>query len=360
MLLVNNLLPCYSLSLNKLNTLSRNVQKFLSNKLPSQILFYKINHSKREFSSLIKANKCPKQEGCIRSLLNPWWVTGFVDGEGCFTLSVVQNKSTLKWIVQLSFQIAVHKKDLYLLKHINNFFGVGTITKQRSESINYRVRSVKDLAIIISHFEKYPLLTHKYLDYKLFKKVVELIQSKEHLTTEGLQKIVAIKASMNTGLSGMLKTAFSDITTTHRPLLAGTQKIVDLNWLAGFTSAEGSFMVKIAISSSHRLGFQVKLVFALTQHIRDELLMRSLTSYLDCGLLRERKGGKAADYQVEKLSDLADKILPFFYKYPILGIKYKDFEAFCKVVELMKNKAHLTEQGLYKIRKIKASMNRGR
>jgi hypothetical protein len=152
-----------------------------------------------------------------------------VDGEGCFTISVVQNKSTGKWIVQLCFQIAVHKKDLDLLEHIKNFFGVGTITKQRSESLNYRVRSVKDLAIIITHFEKYPLLTHKYLDYTLFKKVVELIHSKEHLTTEGLQKIVAIKASMNRGLPGLLKTAFSDITTTHRPLLTGAQKIVDMN-----------------------------------------------------------------------------------------------------------------------------------
>jgi hypothetical protein len=44
----------------------------------------------------------------------------------------------------------------------------------------------------------------------------------------------------------------------------------------------------------------------------------------------------------------------------LIGIKYKDFEAFCKVVEFIQNKAHLTQEGIYKIRQIKASMNRGR
>jgi hypothetical protein len=190
---------------------------------------------------------------------------------------------------------------------------------------------------------------------------------KEHLTIEGLKKIIAIKASMNLGLSELLKTAFLNVTPIDLPLVpaggyqrALSTKIEDMNWLAGFTSAEGCFMIKVASSSSHRLGFQVKLVFALTQHIRDELLMRSLASYFDCGLFRERKGGMAGDYLVEKFPDLTDKIVPFFHKYPILGIKSQDFEDFCKVVELMKNKAHLTEEGLNQIRLIKAGMNSGR
>ena len=118
-------------------------------------------------------------------------------------------------MVQVSFQITVNKKDLNLLEQIEKYFGVGNITKQKSESINYRIQSVRDLRVIIQHFDNFSLLTHKYSDYLLFKQVVELMQSKKHLTEEpdgdfkesprvaspGLYKIVDIKASLNRGLS---------------------------------------------------------------------------------------------------------------------------------------------------------------
>jgi len=56
----------------------------------------------------------------------------------------------------------------------------------------------------------------------------------------------------------------------------------------------------------------------------------------------------------------SSKIIPFFSKYPIEGVKAKDFDDFCKVAELMKSKVHLTSDGLEQIRKIKSGMNRGR
>ena len=68
----------------------------------------------------------------------------------------------------------------------------------------------------------------------------------------------------------------------------------------------------------------------------------------------------ASFYRVTKFDDIVNKIIPFFKKYPILGVKALDFADFCKAAELMKNKAHLTKDGLEKIRKIKAGMNRGR
>ena len=57
---------------------------------------------------------------------------------------------------------------------------------------------------------------------------------------------------------------------------------------------------------------------------------------------------------------LKKKIIPFFNKYKIQGVKQLDFLDFCKIVELMKNKAHLTKEGLAQIRKIKAGMNKAR
>jgi hypothetical protein len=71
--------------------------------------------------------------------------------------------------------------------------------------------------VIIDHLDKYPLITQKRTDFKLFKQVVELMNRKEHLTIEGLYEIVAIKSSMNLGLSSLLKLGFSDIISVERP-----------------------------------------------------------------------------------------------------------------------------------------------
>ena len=88
--------------------------------------------------------------------------------------------------------------------------------------------------------------------------------------------------------------------------------------------------------------------FQLTQHIRDEQLMRSLVEYFDCGIITKRL--EVFDYRVTKFNDIINKIIPFFKKYPIKGVKYKDFNDWCKAAELIKNKSHLIREGLEQIR----------
>jgi hypothetical protein len=242
---------------------------------------------------------------------------------------------------------------------MKTFLGVGNVYRLGPQSLKFSVDSVKNLKVIIDHFEKYPLITKKRADYELFVQTFNLIQNKEHLTEEGLRKIVATKANMNLGLSDELKTAFPNIIPVLRPssVLEDCQ-IQDPNWFAGFVTGEGCFHINIKNSASHSLGFQVQLIFKLTQHTRDEQLMKSLIEYLDSGNVYIFK--EAVNYLVIKFTDLTDKIIPFFQKYQIKGAKYYDFEDFYKVAELMKNKVHLTQEGLDQIRQIKAGMNRGR
>ena len=61
-----------------------------------------------------------------------------------------------------------------------------------------------------------------------------------------------------------------------------------------------------------------------------------------------------------KFSDINEKIIPFFSKHPIAGIKLLDFVDWCKAAEIIKAKDHLTEDGVNQIIKIKAGMNKGR
>lgn len=242
--------------------------------------------------------------------------------------------------------------------------GVGEIYKNDQDSIQYKVQSIKELGVIIDHFEKYPLISKKQADYMLFKMAVELITRKEHLTIEGLKKIIAIKASMNKGLSDELKAVFSpDLKPVERPHNLDC-KIIDPNWLAGFSTGEGCFSVGLKKAPTHLSGFQVILIFQLTQHNRDEQLMTSFIDYLGCGnvykVYKDNEDSSCVRFTVTKFNDLTDKVIPFFNKYPIFGVKYLDYLDFVQIVELMKVKAHLTSKGLDQIRKIKAGMNTGR
>lgn len=97
------------------------------------------------------------------------------------------------------------------------YLGAGHIYKNGKDAIIYQVYSKKDLRVIIDHFTKYPLITQKFADFSLFSQIFNLIEKKKHLTMEGLQEIVAIKASINKSLPEQLAQAFPTITPIQRP-----------------------------------------------------------------------------------------------------------------------------------------------
>jgi LAGLIDADG endonuclease len=126
------------------------------------------------------------------------------------------------------------------------------------------------------------LLTQKAADFKLFIQIIELILNKEHLTLEGLQKIINIRASMNFGLSDLQKAEFSNFKSVERQIF-NTKNIPDPNWIADFVCGEGSFEVIIKNSKSNKIGHQVRLRFSIAQHERDINLMFLIWNYLGSG-----------------------------------------------------------------------------
>jgi len=115
---------------------------------------------------------------------------------------------------------------------------------------------------------------------------------------EGLTKLLAIRASLNLGLSTELKSEFAHIIPITRPLVPQT-KTFDPYWLAGFTSAEGCFLIDV-YKAQTKLGEAVKLVFQLTQHSRDEELMNKLVEYFGCGSVHINDN--ILNYRVKKFS----------------------------------------------------------
>jgi len=90
-------------------------------------------------------------------------------------------------------------------------------------------------------------------------------------------------------------------------------------------------------------------MFSVTQHSRDAALLKLFCEFLDCGKYYPSSTRNEGNYTVTKFSDIEQKIIPFFLKYPIHGVKGLDFSDFSKIGYLVKEKEHLTEQGLAKI-----------
>jgi hypothetical protein len=151
--------------------------------------------------------------------LNPYYVTGFTDGEGCFFIGVSPNSNyKTNFRVKTIFQIGVHIKDIALLEKIKLYFNVGHISKLGEESVQYRVSSLKDLKVILQHFEEFPLLTYKQSDFLLFKEAVKIIEDGEHLTSEGLNRIMSIKAALNSKeISDQFKFSFPNLIPALKP-----------------------------------------------------------------------------------------------------------------------------------------------
>ncbi|HDH31585.1 MAG TPA: endonuclease [Candidatus Wolfebacteria bacterium] len=134
-----------------------------------------------------------------------YWISGFTDGEGCFSISVIKNNTT-RFGKQIfpEFVVSQGAKSLSVLKEIKMFFGCGNIfINRRYDNHNehlyrYCVRSLGDLELkIIPFFEKFSLRSYKQKDFIIFKKVVGMMRRKEHLNQKGWNKILNLASKMN-------------------------------------------------------------------------------------------------------------------------------------------------------------------
>jgi hypothetical protein len=102
--------------------------------------------------------------------LDPNWVTGFVDAEGCFSIIIGRSNAPAAPLkVRASFEINLHEKDKEILYKIQSFFGVGAVYHRLDRKISvYKVTNINYMNnVIIPHFTKYPLISKKGADFLL-------------------------------------------------------------------------------------------------------------------------------------------------------------------------------------------------
>ena len=135
--------------------------------------------------------------------LDPSWVVGFVDGEGCFSISVHRNprfaRRTGGWQLTATFQVSQHVRERRLLERIRAHFGCGALYHKgpNSSVMTYSVTKLSDLdERIIPFFEKHRLLV-KDGDFHKFATIVRSMRLREHHHPDGFDEIVRLAYTMN-------------------------------------------------------------------------------------------------------------------------------------------------------------------
>ena len=138
----------------------------------------------------------------MRVPLHPGWVCGFVDGEGCFSVSIHRNphvRRTRGWQVNPVFQVSQHQVHRSVLEDLRVHFGCGKVRSKGPAStvMVYAVDRIADLeAAVLPFFEANPLRV-KAGDFEAFAAIVRSLRSKQHFTPEGVERVIRLAYSMN-------------------------------------------------------------------------------------------------------------------------------------------------------------------
>ena len=99
-------------------------------------------------------------------------------------------------------------------------------------------------------------------------------------------------------------------------------------------------------------------MFSLVQHSKDILLFNLLKEFLDNeGYIIKESTRNVVRYRAEKVPFIMEVLIPLFKNHSLQTQKLKDYLSFCSACYLIRDKAHLTEEGLIKIKNIKSNMN---
>ena len=128
------------------------------------------------------------------------YITGFTDGEGCFSISFSKReKMKLGIEIRPSFSVSQHRRNKEIILYLQKFFQCGGVRySRRDQNFKYEVRSIADIVKkIIPHFEKYELQTSKKDDFNAFKEICRLIHANQHLNKTGMMRIIELSEQVN-------------------------------------------------------------------------------------------------------------------------------------------------------------------
>lgn len=158
---------------NKLNQIQNNIL--------SQPKYIEFN---KKFSLNLNLNKDLKNH----------WLAGFSDADASFQIKIL-NRINGKVEVRLNYQVD-QKKD-YLLLLIKDYLGGNIGYRKSQDTYYYGSTSFGSAKNVINYFDHFQLLSSKHINYLKWRKAYIIVQNRDHLNKDGLEKIIKLKTTMN-------------------------------------------------------------------------------------------------------------------------------------------------------------------
>ena len=142
-----------------------------------------------------------------------------------------------------------------------------------------------------------------------------------------------------------------------------TKPMVSANYIVGLTDGEGCFYVNVVNSLRYIAGARIDLNFHIKMQEKDKDLLGKVKDKLGCGNVyfqkeKRKNHVQCYRYTVNSHKDIIGRIIPFFQRYSLQSAsKQKSFHLFCKIAGIVRNKKHLTKEGIKQIRKLKPQIN---
>ena len=128
-------------------------------------------------------------------------------------------------------------------------------------------------------------------------------------------------------------------------------------YISGYVDGEGCFSVSFSKRSKFIVGWETKPSFSVSQNYDRAEILFHMQRRFKCGFMRRDFSDRTLKYEVRRLDDLINKIIPHFKRYPLLSAKHKDFQVFCRICFKMMNGKHKNLKGLKEIINLAFKMN---
>lgn len=256
---------------------------------------------------------------------------------------------------KFEFKITQNIMSEFMLHACKIFFGCGNVVidNRENNTKKFTVTHLDDLInIIIPFFDKYPLLTSKFLNYLSFKKAVLFVANKKgKLEAEDFIKLKAIKSTMNTKRTWEEKWNYYNTIFLTRSITPA--------WLVGFLEGDGCFY--LYLNNDNNLQHSIEF----TQSTQDVGIQEAICKFLGFGTITPKRlnNSIATAQSVSSVSRLKIRALAdvqhtisIIDLCPLITTKKAEYAAFKEAINLYRANAHKTPEGLAKLKLIISNM----
>lgn len=283
----------------------------------------------------------------------PDWLSGFVQSDGCFTITFEKKKTGLLIKPKAIFVLTQDSSEDILFKQLHKFLATGYIVYNKKNVCLY-ITSVSSLQeILFPILDKYPVKYGKSTAYSIFKLIVKKLLNKQHLNLQGLSDIIDLSFKLNydtrrrTNESKQALIKFLEKKHGKLPIsnclqqldIANIQNELTLDFIAGLVDGDGSFNVSFQLKPYKR----IRVNFTVVQETSCKKVLNELKTFFNCGQIYDLPSA-ASRYQVENPDLILNNIKPVFDKVTLRTKKAESYKIAIKVCEIITSKGYKSNE----------------